>query len=59
MKLIKTQYKKLDGLIPIARSLQRYQTTNHVYNVLHNRKWLQMDGTVKKIWKLAHNLCEI
>ena len=31
----------------------------HVYNALHNRKWLQMEDTTEKIWKVAHSLCEI
>ena len=31
----------------------------HICNTLHNREWLQMGGTIEKIWKMAHSLFKI
>ena len=32
---------------------------SHMYNTLHNREWLQMEGITQRIWEVVHNLCEI
>ena len=31
----------------------------HMYNTLHNREWLQMDGITQRIWEVAYSLYEI
>ena len=30
----------------------------YAWNALHNREYFQMEFTTKKIWKVAHGLCE-
>ena len=59
MKLTKTQYKKLHGLTPIARTSMDIKLQIYVRNALYNREWLQMESTAKRIWKVAQSLYEI
>ena len=60
MKLTEIQYKKARGINAGSEKTSNcIELQIHVCNALHNREWLQMDGTIEKIWKVAHSLCEI
>ena len=56
MKLTKKQYRKIEHLMPIPRKPPEIKLSIFVCITLHDRKRLQMEGTAKEIWKVAHNL---
>ncbi len=59
MKLTKTQYKKLEGLMSIARKPTKTSNYKFMCAMLYIKKMVINGERCQKIWKLAHNLYEI
>ena len=59
MKLTKKIPKNRAFDADSPKATQDFKLSIFVCITLHDRKRLQMEGTAKEIWKVAHNLYEI